>query len=158
MSKFFQEEYFTKYQTFHQIKIILTVKNLFKKLKVSHNEKQTDDEAKREKAEDMRKKSLETFMEIKARKKMEDNQICPPSKKQRSSGSETIQYLREKAEADCEFRLEERNLQREELRVRQKKSSKIKCFKISFSKISKFWGLVVQLLQKRKRKRIYYMI
>ena len=64
---------------------------------MNHNEKQTDKEAKREKAEDMRKKSMET----RARKNTENNVTSTPSKKQRSSGS--IQYLREKSKADREL-------------------------------------------------------
>ena len=88
---------------------------------LNHNEKQTDKEAKREKAEDMRKKSMET----RARKNTENNVTSPSSEKQRSSGSETIQYLRERSKADRELRLQELIMQREELRARQEQQNQM---------------------------------
>ncbi|XP_065642734.1 uncharacterized protein LOC136074356 [Hydra vulgaris] len=114
---------------------------------LNHNEKQNDEEAKREKAEDMRKKSMESFLEAKARKNTENNVTTPPSKKQRSLGTETIQYLREKAEADRELRLQELNLQREELRARQEQQNQM--FSNILQQNQQILGLVVQLLQKQ---------
>ena len=60
------------------------------------------------KATEMRKRSLETFAETNVRADKE------PTKKQRNCGSETINYLKEKAETEMHLRREELELKREE--------------------------------------------
>ena len=68
----------------------------------SKNEKS---EREKEAAKDMRSQALETFAESKKRKDLQENDS--KSKKSRSSGSDTIAYLREKAERETEFKSEE---------------------------------------------------
>lgn len=72
----------------------------------------TDNE--KQKAEEMRRKSLETFSETKARLDCSDDDI-PKAKKSRGSGSETMAFLSKKAESDLELRREELRLKHEEL-------------------------------------------
>lgn len=73
------------------------------------------------KAKEMRQQALETLGETMKRKpEVED----PTSenrgkKKSRSSGSETLVYLREKAEKDKELKLNEMELRRQELQLRK---------------------------------------
>ena len=60
------------------------------------------------KAQETRKRCLETFVETKQRTEEETT----PKRRTRGSGSEMISYLREKAEKDSELRKEELNLKR----------------------------------------------
>ena len=106
------------------------------------NEKATKD---RETAEEMRRQSMETFMETKERKKLEDGE-SPPLKKRRSSGSDTIQYLREKSEADRELRMQELEYQREELCVRQEQQTQM--LNQMMNQNQQFFAVIAQLLKK----------
>ena len=64
----------------------------------------------REKLKKLSKKAMETFSESKSRQS--DDFESPPVKRSRSSGSDTIQFLREKAESDREIRHQGLELQR----------------------------------------------
>ena len=76
-------------------------------------------QAERSKAEETRKRCLETFAETKQRAKDScDDEEITPKRKPRSSGSETINYLREKAKKDSELKREELNLKRIEEHLR----------------------------------------
>lgn len=79
-------------------------------LEKASKENEANDKKEVEKAEEMRKKAMETFSESKARK--HDDFESPPVKRSRSSGSDTIQFLREKAESDRDIRQQELELQR----------------------------------------------
>ena len=73
------------------------------------NKKQTDEkksknQADTQKAAEMRRRSLETFSESNSRVGNE-----PVVKKSRSTGSETVQYLREKNENELKLSSEELN-------------------------------------------------
>ena len=63
-------------------------------------------------AEGIRNKALETFAETKARKRILDEESPKEGKRNRSSGSDTLQYLRDKAESGREVRMEELEIQR----------------------------------------------
>ena len=69
--------------------------------KVSEQKKK-EKEVQTEKAEDFRKASMETFGESRKRKDAEGSEST--SKRQRATGSDTIQFLREKSKQDFEFR------------------------------------------------------
>ena len=60
---------------------------------------------------DQRNKAMESLGETKKRKSLEDES---PQRKSRNNGSETLMYLREKAERDQEMRLEDMRIRREE--------------------------------------------
>ena len=68
------------------------------------DEKKSKNEADTHKAAEMRRRSLETFSESNARVGNE-----PVVKKSRNTGSETVQYLREKSENELKLRTEELN-------------------------------------------------
>ena len=50
--------------------------------------------------EDLRKRELETFQETKVRKKHEGEEGETPVKRRRIGGSETLQFLKQKSEAE----------------------------------------------------------
>ena len=68
------------------------------------DEKKSKNEADTHKAAEMRRRSLETFSESNARVGNE-----PVVKKSRNTGSEAVQYLREKSENELKLRTEELN-------------------------------------------------
>ena len=70
------------------------------------------------KAEDMRRKSLETFGETMKRKSIKNNKKQSTSKC-RNTGSETLKFLREKVESEMAIRQQEIELRREEIRNKQ---------------------------------------
>jgi hypothetical protein len=67
-------------------------------------------------AEEMRLQSLETFAETKKRKaeNSEEDDESSKARKTRRSGSDTLLYLKEKAEMDMEFKKEELQLKKKE--------------------------------------------
>ena len=65
-------------------------------------QKTKEKEVETEKAEDFRKASLETFGVSRKRKDAEGSEST--SKRQRATGSGTIQFLRDKSKQDFEFR------------------------------------------------------
>ena len=77
---------------------------------IYENEKQSQKEA-RSNADETRKRCLESFAET-SRKTTETNNDDDRKKKKRTrqSGSETINYLRERAEKDLELKKEENNI------------------------------------------------
>ena len=70
------------------------------------------------KAEDMRRKSLETFGETMKRKSIKNNKKQSTSKC-RNTSSETLKFLREKVESEMAIRQQEIELRREEIRNKQ---------------------------------------
>ena len=84
-------------------------------------------ENERKKAEEMRNQSMEKLGETLKRKAADNGQVTP---KKRGSGTETLIYLREKAEKQFELR-------KEELEVKKKEqSNKCRCFKLCNSTCS----------------------
>ena len=78
-------------------------------------------DADKKKAEDMRLKSLETFSETRKRSLDQDDDESPKSSgKRRSSGSETMAFLRMKAEKDSELRQQELKVKSDEVKLQQK--------------------------------------
>ena len=75
--------------------------------------KKIDDE--KAAAEDVRKRSMERLSETRKRLKSDTSDDDYVEKKRRSSGTDTIAYLREKSERDFQLREEEMRLKREEL-------------------------------------------
>ena len=94
------------------------------------NEKLSDEKKKKAeedvaKAEEMRRQSLETYMETKKRKGNDE----PPKKKKRASGSDTMNYLKERNEAEINMRAEELELRRQDIEKQtelQKEELKLK--------------------------------
>ena len=80
-------------------------------------QKKKEKEVETEKAEDLRKASLETFDESRKGKDTEGSEST--SKRQRAIGSDTIQFLREKSRQDFEFRKEELEIKKKEQESRQ---------------------------------------
>lgn len=98
--------------------------DIIARFKEREAEDQEPDSEKREKVEEetakaveMRKASMETFFQSKKRKGEKEQKKC-----KRSTGTETVAYLREKAELDASLRREELQLRKAELDV--KKSNK----------------------------------
>ena len=79
------------------------------------NRKTEEDRAK---ALDMRKKAMEKLSETTSRKLQEENQ---PKKKARRSTSDTIEYLKERNEAEFALRREQLDLQKKEQEEKSKK-------------------------------------
>lgn len=69
-------------------------------------------ENERKKAEEMRNRSMEKLGETLKRKAADDGQVTP--KKKRGSGTETLVYLRDKAEKQFELRKEELEVKKKE--------------------------------------------
>ena len=114
-----------------------------------HLEKENidNDKKEKEKAEDMRKKALESFKETKERKKLDvdSDTECQPPKKRRSSGSDTIQFLREKSDSDHEIRLQELELRRNEQNMLKEQQSNM--FNAMMQQNQQMLELVGKLLQ-----------
>ena len=74
---------------------------------VDANDSKTGDD--KRKAEDIRQKALKTFAQTKKRKSLgfDDDETVTSSKRSRSSGTDTLIYLREKSENDQRFKEEE---------------------------------------------------
>ena len=81
-------------------------------------EKNRKTEQDRVKALDMRKKAMEKLSETTSRKLQEENQ---PKKKARRSTSDTIEYLKERNEAEFALRREQLELKKEEQEGKSKK-------------------------------------
>ena len=70
------------------------------------------------KAEDMRRKSLETYGETMKRKSIENNEKQSTSKR-RNTGSEMLKFLQERVESEMAIRQQKIKLRREEIRNKQ---------------------------------------
>jgi len=77
------------------------------------------------KAQEMRQTALETLGET-TKRKSEDSEAVITKRKARSTGSETLIYLREKAEKDQELKLSEMQLRREEIELRRQEIENVK--------------------------------
>ena len=82
-------------------------------------------------AQEMREQACESSGETLKRKNLDTEKEA--KKKSRSSGSDTMVYLKEKAEKEQELKLNELELRKQELEIRKKKSKIItiissKCF------------------------------
>ena len=75
-------------------------------------------------AEEMRNSAMETFAESSKRKSLDGEESFTP-KRSRKSGSDTLVYLRTKAEHDFELKKEELELKKRELDEKQKSSNDI---------------------------------
>ena len=81
------------------------------------NDENCKSQQERKEAIEIRQKSVETFSETRKRNSEEDD---TPRKRGRSSGSETIAYLRQKSEVDADLKKEELRLKAlEEQRIRE---------------------------------------
>ena len=82
--------------------------------------KKTEEDA--AKAEEMRRKSLETFGETMKRKSIEQDEN-PSTSKRRNTGSDTLKFLQEKTESEIAIRQQEIELRREEIRGSKKSNA-----------------------------------
>lgn len=81
-------------------------------------------EVEKSKAEEMRKMSLETFSETKKRRSEDqDGDDSPKSKRRRSTGSETMAFLKLKSEEDKEIRQQELEVKKEEILLQKQMAS-----------------------------------
>ena len=104
------------------------IKNIIDRMRECEEEQENQDNEKIQKnkkerkvAEDMKLKAMESLAESKAQKRAslsDDNESPKNSKKRRSSGSDTLQYVSEKAENEGELRRQELELQRQEMAMR----------------------------------------
>ena len=111
-----------------------------------NKENSQKDQKEKKAAEDIRLKAMESLAETKARKRgslSEDDESPKSSKKRRSSGSDTLQYLREKAESDKELRRQELELQREEVAMRYAQ------FQHAQQQSQQMMAIMLQLLQNK---------
>ena len=82
------------------------------------NENIQKNKKERKAAEDLRLKAMESLADSKARKRAsfgDVNESSKNSKKRRSSGTDVLQYLREKAENERELKRQELELQIQEM-------------------------------------------
>ena len=81
----------------------------------------------RAEAEQVRRMSMERVSETKKRlstsASTNELEVSPPTKRQRSSGGDTIMHLREKSEKDFALREEELRLKRAELEAAKERDS-----------------------------------
>ena len=89
----------------------------------SENDNSKQD-AEKKKAEEMRKMSMETYCETRKRSSSGDDEESPKSKRSRSSGSETIAFLKSKADQDNELRKSELELKRSEIDLQKEQFEK----------------------------------
>jgi len=80
-----------------------------------------DDLVEREKAEEMRKVAMESLGATKKRKGDQKENSTKEPKRRRSSGNETVAFLREKAEKDMNSRASEIELRKAQLELEAKK-------------------------------------
>jgi len=79
-----------------------------------NNENKEKEQQEKISGEDIRQKALETFGETNKRKSSDGE--CPKAcKRQRSSGSETVQFLKQKIDAEVEIREKELQIEKEKL-------------------------------------------
>ena len=79
-----------------------------------HNESKDKEQQEKALGEDVRQKALETFVETNKRK--ESNGDCSKApKRQRSTGGETVQFLKEKMETEMRICEKELQLEKEKL-------------------------------------------
>ena len=76
---------------------------------------------------------------------IDDDESPKNSKKRRSSGSDTLQYLREKAENERESKRQELELQRHETKMRHAK------FQLTQQQSELIIAIMLQLLQNKQR-------
>lgn len=88
--------------------------------RVADNQKKMKDSQDRENAENIRKKAMERLGQTQKRKSEEDENEVKKRKK-RSSGSDTLNFLREKNEQVQEMQKQELELKRQQLEVESKK-------------------------------------
>ena len=79
-----------------------------------------NNDSERKKAEEVRQSSLETFAETRKRRDTGSDDDSPKPTKRRATGSETINFLRLKAENDSELRKEELRVRENEIKTQQK--------------------------------------
>ena len=81
--------------------------------------KKQKEEKDKEAAEEQRKRAMETFVETKRRdsSSSEIDEEVTPTRKSRKSGSDTLVYLREKADRDFELKQEELRIKSEETKL-----------------------------------------
>ena len=87
---------------------LIELEKLFEEEKNKENEEKTTNKEDRDKAIDIRKKVMETLSETKKRKVNDGEENEAPKKKSRKSSSFTIEYLKEKN--DAEFNLSQQEL------------------------------------------------
>ena len=87
-----------------------------------NNMNRKDDMAEREKAEEVRKMAMESLGTTKRKKEDEkENSVdCKQPKKRRSTGSETVAFLREKSEKERQGRAEGMELRKAQLELEEK--------------------------------------
>ena len=94
------------------------------------SEKRKKAEEETAKAVEMRKASMETFSQSKKRKGEWEQKKC-----KRSTGNETVAYLREKAELDASLKREELQLRKAELDVKKIQQENLMTQQKSFTKV-----------------------
>ena len=83
-------------------------------------EESNKENADKEKAEQIRLKALETFSETRKRSSSTDqDDESPKSRRSRSNGSETVAFLKVKAEKDADLRQEEIRLKSDEIQLQR---------------------------------------
>lgn len=92
---------------------------LFDKSDKAINETKQKQEEEVKKAEEMRKRSLETFKE--SAKRNGDEQQGAKQRKTRASGANTLAYLKERAETEATLKCEKLEIKRKELALQAKK-------------------------------------
>lgn len=97
--------------------IIEQIKEHEKKISEEDTAKSNKFEVEKIAAEDMRMQALETFASTRKRKENEGDGV--KEKKRRSSGTPTIEYLREKSVADNEFWQQELELKKQQLELQK---------------------------------------
>ena len=100
--------------------ILEQMKECEKHFEEEENTKNGKSENEKRAAEEMRLKAMETYAESKKRKGSEENEEKDIKlKKSRSSGSDTLVYLKEKAESEKEFKLQELEIKKKKYELQE---------------------------------------
>ena len=111
------------------------------------NENIQKNKKERKAAEDLRLKAMESLADSKARKRAsfgDVNESSKNSKKRRSSGTDVLQYLREKAENERELKRQELELQIQEMTMGHLR------FQQTQQQSQQMMAIMLQLLKNKK--------
>ena len=108
------------------------LRDIIEQFEESYNIHQADTFAKTQKmenetaeAEELRQASLESFGETQKKKSLDEDEETVDKRRKRSTGSETITYLREKGNVEAELRKQELDLRRKELETQAQSQQQI---------------------------------
>ena len=114
------------------------------------NEKKEKEEAEKAKAEEVRQLAMENLTQTKKRKSQEEEE---PKKAKRNTGTDTIVYLKQRAEQEQELRQQELDLKKQELELqRQQQQQYAQQQNLIVNQLNQNQQMMLALLQKMSDK------